>query len=157
MVLSIKWKPLLLSILISLGVGGLAGFLTKGSMDMYNSLILPSLSPPPVVFPIVWTILFLLMGISAYLIAVSNSPDKQKALIYYGVQLAVNFLWPIIFFNWNAYLFAFIWLVLLWVLIVLMIRSFYPINKAAAYLQIPYLLWVTFAGYLNLAVYLLNR
>lgn len=157
MVISIKWKPLLINLLISLGVGGLAGWLAKGSTELYRSLLLPPLSPPAVVFPIVWTVLFLLMGISAYLVTVSDSPYKSAALKIYILQFAVNFLWTIIFFDWNAYLFAFIWLVFLWVLIVLMILSFYKIDKTAAFLQIPYLLWVTFAGYLNLAVYLLNR
>lgn len=157
MVISIKWKPLLISILISLGIGIAAGFLTKGSMEIYRSLQLPALSPPAIVFPIVWTILYVLMGISAYLVTISDSPYRNSSLKIYFLQLAVNFLWSIIFFNWNAYLFAFIWLIFLWILIVFMILSFYKVNKAAAFLQIPYLLWVTFAGYLNLGVYLLNR
>lgn len=155
--ISIKVKPLIISLLISLGVGALSGFLTSSSMDTYKALIKPPLSPPGFIFPIVWTILFVLMGISAYLIYMSDSPQKSKALTIYAIQLIVNFFWSIIFFNMQMYLFAFIWLVALWVWIVFMIVNFYKINKTAAILQIPYLLWVTFAGYLNLMVYLLNK
>jgi len=154
---TIKWKPLIISLVLSLGVGALSGFLTSGSMDVYKSLTQPPLSPPAIVFPIVWTILFLLMGISAYLIYNENAYDSGKALILYGVQLLVNFLWPIFFFNMQLYWFSFLWILFLWVLIILMIKEFYKINKTAAYLQIPYLLWVTFAAYLNLAIALLNK
>lgn len=157
MVISVKWKPLLIQLLISLGVGGLAGLLTRSSGEVYRSLLLPPLSPPAAVFPVVWTILYLLMGISAYLITISDSSYRGTALKFYFLQLAVNFLWPLLFFNWSAYGFAFLWLVFLWILILLTVLSFYKINKTAACLQIPYLLWVAFAGYLNLGVYLLNR
>jgi benzodiazapine receptor len=152
-----KLKPLLLSILISIGVGTLSAFFTMNSMDIYTDLAKPALSPPGFVFPIVWTILYILMGISAYLIYSSNSPDKNKALLIYAAQLIVNAMWSIIFFSLQRYLLAFIWLLLLLFLIILMIVSFSKINKTAAYLQIPYLIWVIFAGYLNLSVYLMNR
>lgn len=150
-------KALITSILISIGVGALSAFLTRNSMDIYEELIVPPLAPPSWVFPVVWTILFILMGISAYLIYISDSPYKNSALKIYAIQLVVNFFWTIIFFNLEMYLFAFIWLLLLLVLIILMIMSFSMINKTAAYLQIPYLLWVMFAGYLNLSIYLLNK
>ena len=154
-----KSKALIISLLISLGVGALSGFLTKDSMKTFESLVKPALSPPGFVFPIVWTILFILMGVSAYLVWTSDAPriQKQRALAVYGVQLAINFLWSIIFFNLDAYLFAFVWLLLLWLMIILMIYLFGKISRPAAYLQIPYLLWVSFAGYLNLAIYLLNK
>jgi tryptophan-rich sensory protein len=152
----IKWKPLLKSVAISLGVGILSGLLTMGGRETYQSITQSALSPPSVVFPIVWTILYILMGISAYIIAQSNSPSKKAALTIYAAQLIVNFFWSIIFFNAQAYLFAFIWLILLWVLIVAMMMSFYTIDRCAALLQIPYLLWVTFAGYLNWQIYILN-
>jgi len=154
-----KSKALIISLLISLGVGALSGFLTKDSMKTFESLVKPALSPPGFVFPIVWTILFILMGVSAYLVWTSDAPriQKQRALAVYGVQLAINFLWSIIFFNLDAYLFAFVWLLLLWLMIILMIYLFGKISRTAAYLQIPYLLWVSFAGYLNLAIYLLNK
>jgi len=153
----IRFKPLLVSVAISVAVGALAGFLSKDNMAFYQSLNRPPLSPPAIVFPIVWTILYVLMGISAYLIWVSDSPRKSRALRIYSAQLAVNFIWPILFFNLQALLFSFFWLLLLWVLIIFMIYEFYQIRPAAAWLQIPYLLWVTFAGYLNYATWLLNR
>jgi len=152
----IKLKPLLISLAISLGVGALSGVLSMGGFESYGQVAQPPLSPPDWIFPVVWTILFTLMGISAYLVYVSDSPYRNSALLVYGVQLVVNFMWPLLFFNAQQFLLAFIWLVLLWVLIILMIIKFYRVRPLAAWLQIPYLLWVSFAGYLNLAVYLLN-
>lgn len=155
----IRFKPLIISLLISLGVGALSGFLTKGSMKIYQSLIQPPLAPPPWVFPVVWTVLYILMGISAYLVFMSHAPEAQKAtaLTIYALQLAVNFIWPILFFNLGWILFAFFWLLLLIVLIVWMIVLFRRVSPLAAYLQVPYLVWTIFAGYLNWGVYLLNR
>lgn len=154
---SSKWRPFAISILISVGVGTLSAFFTMNSMEIYKELEKPPLSPPGFLFPIVWTILYVLMGIAAYLIYRSNSPDRGKALLLYGVQLLVNGLWPVLFFDRQMYLLAFLWLLLLWGLILLTILRFCAINKCAAYLLLPYLIWVTFAGYLNLGVYLLNR
>ena len=150
-------KALIISILISLGVGAASAFFTMNSMDAYKELIKPPLSPPGWVFPVVWTILFILMGISAYLVYISDSSYRNPALRIYGIQLVVNFFWSIIFFNQEMYLFAFIWLLILALLIILMIISFAMVDKRAAVLQIPYLLWVLFAGYLNLGIYLLNK
>ena len=153
-----KLKPYIISILIALGVGGLSALLTSGNMN--NDFIAPPLSPPPVLFPIVWTVLYTLMGISVALVyekGKEENIDISSALGIYLIQLAVNFFWSIIFFNMQAYLFAFIWIILLWILIITMIKRFYEISPSAAYLQIPYLLWVTFAAYLNLAIYILNR
>lgn len=150
-------KTLLISILIPVGVGVLSAFLTRNSMDVYEKLIQPPLAPPSWVFPVVWSILFILMGISSYIIYRSDSIYRKSALKIYAIQLAVNFFWTIIFFNLEMYLFAFLWLLLLLVLIILMIFSFSKVSKIAAYLQIPYLLWVSFAGYLNLGIYLLNK
>ncbi|MBQ6931536.1 MAG: tryptophan-rich sensory protein [Clostridia bacterium] len=145
------------SIAVALGVGSLSALLTSGSMDIYSSLETPPLSPPSIAFPIVWTVLFTLMGISAARVFIANEYKWNNALTVYAVQLAVNFLWSIIFFNIRALLIAFLWLILLLVLIIIMIKGFYKYDKIAAYLQIPYLLWVTFAGYLNFGIYLLNR
>lgn len=156
MFIPIKLKPLLASLLISLGVGGLSALLTKNNMSVYSSLIQPPLAPPGFIFPVVWTILFILMGISAYLVAVSPSEEKTSALTIYGVQLMINFFWSIFFFNLKNYTFSFLWLLLLLVFIVIMTVKFYRINKTAGLLQIPYLLWVIFAGYLNLMISLLN-
>ena len=151
-------KLLILCIVIPLAVGSLAGFITKDSMETFNMLNKPSLSPPGIVFPIVWSILYILMGIASYLVITTGSGNNKvkEALVYYGLQLLFNFFWSIWFFSFGWYLFAFIWLLLLWVLIFNTMASFYDINKTSAYLLIPYLLWVTFAGYLNFAVYLMN-
>ena len=148
---------LLISIAVSLGVGVLSGLITLGSFDTYSNLQQPALAPPGWLFPVVWTVLYILMGISAYLVYISDNEQKYIGLAVYGLQLIFNFLWSIIFFNLGHPLFAFVWLVILWILIVAMIISFYKVNPTAGLLQIPYLLWVTFAGYLNLSIYLLNK
>lgn len=145
-----NWKKLIVNILIPLVIGGIVSLIMMPFND-YESLTQPFLALPAIAFPIVWTILYILMGISAYLISKKDSIP----LIYY-VQLFVNALWSIIFFVFKLRLLAFFWLVLLVVLVILMIIKFRKSDKTAAYLQIPYLLWVVFAGYLNLAVYLLN-
>lgn len=149
-----KIKPYVVSIAIALAVGGLSALFTKDSMDIYGTLNQPPLSPPSWLFPVVWTILFTLMGISAAIVYTKNR--MNKGLLINGIQLLVNFLWSIIFFNLRAFLFSFIWLILLWVLIIAMILEYMKTDKVAAYLQIPYLLWVTFAGYLNFMIYILN-
>jgi len=156
-IVKVKWKELIVSIAISLGVGALSGYLTKNSMSLYQELVKPPLTPPGWIFPIVWTILFALMGISAYLIYVSDSKEKNQALQIYAIQLMLNFIWSLAFFNMQAYLLAFVILILLWISIIAMIKVFYEINPLAGKMQVPYLLWVTFAGYLNLAIYLLNK
>ena len=145
-------------IAIPLLVGGLASFLTRGGMEVFMQLNKPPLSPPGWLFPVVWTILYTLMGISSYLIIQSGAEEEQvnSALSVYVYQLSVNFLWPTFFFNFGWYLFSFIWLVLLWILVLIMIMRFYNISKLAGILQIPYLIWLTFAAYLNLGVWLLN-
>lgn len=153
-------KGLLLKcIAIPLLVGGLASLLSGGGMEMFASLNKPPLSPPGWLFPIVWTILYILMGISSYLIIVSDAEEKEKyeALVLYGYQLVVNFLWPTFFFNFRWYLFSLAWLILLWVLVLLMIEKFWGIDKRAAWLNVPYLVWLTFAAYLNAGIWWLNR
>ncbi len=152
----IKLKPFIISLLITLGGGGLVAFLTRDSMDIYSNIKQPTLAPPAVIFPIVWTILYILLGVSAYMIYESKSPLKNKALTVYGVQLLLNFIWPFIFFGANMFLLAFVVLMILWALSMWMIVLFYQIKPIAAYLQIPYILWLTFAAYLNLSIYLLN-
>lgn len=154
--MKIKWKELIISIAISLGVGLLSSFFTRNNMNVFTDIQKPPLTPPAWVFPVVWTILFVLMGISSYLIYISESVNKNEALKVYLAQLAVNFSWSIVFFNFRLYLVAFAVLVLLWWLIVMMIQKFSVISQFAGKLQLPYLIWVTFAGYLNLAIYLLN-
>ena len=146
-------------IAIPLAVGALAGLLSGGGMGKFAELNKPPLSPPGWLFPVVWTVLYLLMGISSYLVCTSGA-EKEKiagAISLYFYQLLVNFLWPIFFFDFGWYLFSFFWLLLLWVMIVLLIKRFGQISKPAAYCLVPYLLWVSFAGYLNLGIWWLNR
>lgn len=152
--------PLLIKcILIPLVVGAVSAFLSSDAMMAFDLLNKPALSPPAWLFPVVWTILYTLMGISSYLVLVSdaNREEIQNALKIYALQLVVNFLWPTFFFNFQWYLFAFVWLVLLWVLVFIMIWRFKDVSKLAAYLNIPYILWLTLAGYLNFSIWLLNR
>lgn len=158
--MSTKTKNYIIGILIPLAVGGLAALLTMGGMDVYSQITKPPLSPPGFLFPIVWTILYTLMGISSVMIYREkgiSTQVKNKTLFVYGLQLAVNFLWSMVFFNMQAYLLSFVVILVLWVLIIAMILDFKRINEIAAYLQIPYLLWVTFAAYLNLMIFVLNR
>lgn len=182
--MKVNWKALIISILIPLAAGALAGFLTMGGMESFASMNQPPLSPPAWLFPIVWTILYTLMGISSYLIYTGESQKRQRsvqsveenkrkedesrkknteknkaksqALTTYGYQLLVNFLWPVFFFNFQWYFFSFLWLAFLWIFVAKMILEFGQISKTAALLNVPYLLWLSFAGYLNLGVWLLN-
>lgn len=152
-----KITPYIISIAVALITGGLSAFLTKGNMDIYKTINQPPLAPPVVLFPVVWSLLFILMGIgSAIIYTKEKNSARKEALTVYIFQLAVNFFWSIIFFNLRIYFFAFIWLLLLWLLIIDMIVKFKKISSISAYLQIPYLLWVTFAGYLNFMIFLLN-
>lgn len=156
--MKIQWKPLLICVAIPLAVGSLAGLLSRDGMNVFASLEKPPLSPPGWLFPVVWTILYVLMGIASYLVFTSGADRKTvgAALRVYGFQLAVNFLWPIFFFNFGWYLFSFVWLLLLLLLILVTFARFWKISVPAACLLIPYLIWVVFAGYLNLGVALLN-
>lgn len=151
------WLATLSFILLTEAVGGLSALLS-GGMELYESGIQkPPLSPPGIVFPIVWTILFALLGIGAARIYLApDSPERTKALTLYLVQLAVNFFWSILFFRFEAFGFALLWLILLWILILWMADAFAQVDKWASALQIPYILWVAFAGYLNFGVWRLN-
>ena len=153
-----KYKPLLLCLAVPLAVGGLAALLTGGGADFYETVAKPPLSPPGWLFPVVWTLLYLLMGVSSYLVwREKDAPGRGAALRVCGIQLAVNFVWPLLFFLARVFLPAFLWLLLLVALVVVMIRRFDRVSSAAAWLQFPYLFWCLFAAYLNLGVYLLNR
>ena len=157
--MNLNKRLLFICIAIPLMIGILAGLLTKNSMEVFSMVENPPLSPPAWLFPVVWTILYILMGISSYLILTSGAEFKEiaEAIRLYIYQLVVNFLWPTFFFNFRWYFFSFLWLVLLWILVFLMIRKFYTISKTAAILNIPYVLWLTFAGYLNIGIWWLNR
>lgn len=148
-------KTYIKAILIPLIVGVIVGFITSGAMSNSN-LVEPSFAPPAILFPIVWTILYTLMGVSYGILETNNLVDSDINSIYYS-QLFVNALWSIIFFVLKWRLFAFIWIILLIVLVIKMIISFYNKNKIAGLLQIPYLIWITFAAFLNISIYLLNR
>ena len=154
--MKIRWKALLLCLAIPLAVGGLSALITMGSMEQFALLKQPPLSPPDWLFPIMWTILFSMMGIASYLVFLAEPSKKGVALTVYGIQLAVNFLWPVLFFNLQFFFGAFLWLIFLWVLILTTLILFYQLRRWAGLLLIPYLLWVTFAGYLNLAIAILN-
>ena len=153
-----NWKTYALWILFAEAVGGLSGWLTRDGMKLYAAAIeKPPLSPPGIVFPIVWTILFALMGMGAARIYLSPaSGERTKALGIYLVQLIFNFFWSIIFFNFQNFGFALIWLIALWVMILWMLLTFRRIDPPAGWMQLPYLLWVTFAAYLNFGVWRLN-
>jgi len=129
-------SALIISILIPLAVGSLSA-LFSGNMSSYSMFEKPAFSPPGFIFPIVWTVLYILMGISSYLVYTSNSPYKPNAVLLYGIQLFFNFFWSIIFFGLDLYLFAFIWLIALIFIIISMIKQFYIVSPTAAYLQIP--------------------
>ncbi|MBQ7688161.1 MAG: tryptophan-rich sensory protein [Clostridia bacterium] len=154
--MKVQWKKLIVSLLLPLAVGGAAALLTKDGMGRFETVIKPPLSPPAWIFPVAWTLLYILMGVACYL--VWTAPKKEpNALFYYGIQLFLNFFWPIIFFNIRNDLFAFIWLILLWAAVLITTVKFFRTKKAAGYLLLPYLVWITFAAYLNLGIYLLNR
>lgn len=148
-------SSLIISILIPIAVGMLSAFFS-GNMASYSMMNKPALSPPGIVFPIVWLILYTLMGISSYIIYESGKPGAKKALQVYALQLFFNFFWSIIFFGFSLYFIAFLWLLALIALVALMIYEFYCIEPYAALLQIPYLAWCLFAAYLNFMFFLLN-
>jgi len=149
--------PLLVfCIALPLGVGFLSSFFT-GDMSLgYQGITQPPLSPPAIVFPIVWTILYTLMGISSYIIIQSDNKDKAFALKLYGANLFFNFFWSIIFFKYQDFLFAFAWLILLLTVVIWMVTEFRKISTLAALLNVPYIIWLVFAAYLNFGVYVLN-
>ncbi len=156
----IKWKKLLIAILIPLAVGGISALLTSSNMKMFELIDKPPLSPPAWLFPVAWTILYILMGISSYIIYENkygfNEEISKKWLTIYGVQLVFNFFWSIIFFNLQAYWFAAIWLFIMWIIILILLIKSYKIDKRAFWLLLPYFLWTTFAFYLNVGIAILN-
>ena len=152
------WKAYAFWILFAELVGGLSGWLTRGGTELYaTQIVKPPLSPPGIVFPIVWAILYALMGLGAARVWLTpGSPARTRALRVFLLQLAVNFFWSIIFFNLQSFGLALLWLVALWVLVIWMMETFAEVDLWAARIQLPYLLWVTFAAYLNWGVWRLN-
>ena len=153
-----NWKTYAFWIILCEAVGALAGWISAGGIEVYSALAnKPPLTPPQWVFPVVWSILYALMGISAARISLTPpSKERNRGLNLFTAQLIVNFFWPLLFFNAQAFGFVLIWLILLWVLVLAVILTFRKIDKTAAWLLIPYLLWLTFAVYLNTGVYILN-
>ncbi len=156
--MKINPKKLIVCLAIPLAVGGLAAVLSMSGMREFDALRKPPLTPPGWVFPVVWTALYLMMGLASYLVSEAKGPreDISAALTVYGCQLALNFFWPILFFHFKLWLFAFFWLLALWLAVIATLAFFRKLDKRAGTLILPYLVWVTFAGYLNFGVYLLN-
>ncbi len=150
-----KIKDIIISILIPNAIGFISSILSK-IKDNIDTFIKPSFNPPGIVFPIVWSILYILMGISSYIIYNDNTTYKKKALILYAIQLIINGIWSIIFFRFKLFLLAFITIIILLLLTIYMTIEFYKINKTSAYLQIPYIIWLIFASILSYSVYILN-
>ena len=146
-------KRIIYSLLPIVG-GALVGLIISGYMN-YGDMVKPPLSPPSYIFPIVWTILYILMGISYFIATKDKENDKDLNQIYI-LQLLVNFFWPIIFFVLKMYFTAFLWIILLLILVIVMIKELLKNNKISGYLQIPYLVWLLFATYLNIGIFLLN-
>lgn len=158
MVFNFNLKKFLISIAIPLTVGGISAFIVRDYMDIYSKINNPPLSPPGWLFPIVWTVLYILMGVSLYLISNANNQNQEKstAILFFAIQLFLNFIWSPIFFLMQKFLLAAVVLVLMLGFTVAMTLKFYKILKFAAIIQIPYIVWLGFAGYLNFAIYLLN-
>ena len=149
-----KWGVLAAWLGGTLALGAIGGLI--GGTDQYQNLVKPPLSPPGWLFPVVWSILYVLMAIGIWLVTQTKQPDTWKAVQIYVYQLLVNVLWPLLFFRLEWRLFAFFWLLLLLALIAMTYATFHKFSRPAAYLLIPYMLWVLFAGYLNLSIYVLN-
>lgn len=150
---------LIVAIIIPLAVGGLSALLTPGTKEFYSALQKPPLSPPGILFPFIWTVLYLLIGIASYLIAKRGIEKDyiRDALLFYAASLLFSFIWPLVFFRFKLLFGAFWILLLLWLTAGITAAKFYRINHTAGFLILPFWLWITFAGYLNLAVWLLNR
>ena len=153
-----KYLRLAACVALPLILGALSALAVKGGMEEYAMLEQPPLSPPGWLFPVAWSLLYVLMGAASYLVLSSAAPlyERRRALKLYAVQLVVNVLWPPIFFGLELYLAALAWLVLLWVLVLVTALRFRRISRAAFCLMVPYLAWLTFAAYLNFGVWLLN-
>lgn len=153
---NIDFKKLFFYIITTILIGTVPSIFTFKSMGIYNELNRPPLSPPSILFSIVWTILYILIGISIYIIVKKNPKDVSEAKLIYYVALVTNALWTPIFFGFKEYFLAFLWIIMLIVFVSAMIIKFYKIDKTSAYLQIPYLIWILFAAYLNFGIVVLN-
>ena len=151
-----KVGKIILAILIPLLVGGISALITMNQMELFETVAKPPLAPPRWLFPVAWTILYILMGIASYLLYIADTQEGREALVLYGVQLFFNFFWSIIFFNLEAYWFALIWLFIMWIIILLLLIKSRKVDEIAFWLLLPYFIWTTFAFYLNFGIAVLN-
>lgn len=151
-----KVGKIILAILIPLLVGGISALITMNQMELFETVAKPPLAPPRWLFPVAWTILYILMGIASYLLYIADTQEGREALVLYGVQLFFNFFWSIIFFNLEAYWFALIWLFIMWIIILLLLIKSKKVDERAFWLLLPYFIWTTFAFYLNFGIAILN-
>ena len=151
-----KIGKIILAIIIPLAVGGLSALITMNQMDLFETVAKPPLAPPRWLFPVAWTILYILMGIASYLLYIADTQEGREALVLYGVQLFFNFFWSIIFFNLEAYWFALIWLFIMWIIILLLLIKSRKVDERAFWLLLPYFIWTTFAFYLNFGIAVIN-
>ena len=151
-----KIGKIILAIIIPLAVGGLSALITMNQMELFETVAKPPLAPPRWLFPVAWTILYILMGIASYLLYIADTQEGREALVLYGVQLFFNFFWSIIFFNLEAYWFALIWLFIMWIIILLLLIKSRKVDERAFWLLLPYFIWTTFAFYLNFGIAILN-
>jgi tryptophan-rich sensory protein len=157
--MNIDFKKILkvgLFIAIPLLIGGLSALITMGNMQLFDSINKPPLAPPKWLFPVAWTILYIMMGIASYFLYKADSKEGREALVLYGIQLFFNFWWSIIFFNLKAYWFAAIWLFTMWIIILILLIKSKKIDVRSFWLLLPYFLWTTFAFYLNVGIAILN-
>lgn len=153
---NVNVKKLIFYLLITLVIGSLPSLFIYGSIGSYDSLNKPLLSPPSIIFPIVWSILYILMSISIYRVMMSENINKDEAKLIYFIQLITNALWTSIFFYFKEYFLSFLWIIMLIVFVSAMFIKFLKIDKVSAYIQIPYLIWLLFAAYLNFGIFVLN-
>ena len=157
--MNIDFKKILkvgLFIAIPVLIGGLSALITMGNMQLFDSINKPPLAPPKWLFPVAWTILYIMMGIASYFLYKADSEEGREALVLYGIQLFFNFWWSIIFFNLKAYWFAAIWLFTMWIIILILLIKSKKIDIRSFWLLLPYFLWTTFAFYLNVGIAILN-
>ena len=152
-----KVLPFIIGIAIPLALGGISAALTMGDMEEYAGILKPPLSPPAIVFPIAWSALYVMMGIASALVwRERRTEDRQNGLIYYGLQLILNFFWPLVFFSAKEFWFAFVWLLVMLAAVIVTAVFFRRVSRAAFRLLVPYLAWLVFAAYLNAGVAILN-
>lgn len=154
---SISYPRLILSEVLTLGVGMLGGWIARRGFSDYNNLKLPPLAPPSWLFPIAWTLLYLIMGYGVYSVAKSGREDTKNTLTFFAVYVVLNFLWPTVFFVHGAFLAAFFLLIAQLILLIVCFFSFYRASPLAGWCLVPTVVWTLFAGYLNFAFFLLNR